>query len=499
MEEATERQRTVAPRRAGLDRLASHDARLNGARAHPAGGPERGRLRHLLDGRGWIWLRLACDLIAGSLAVVLALLTGEDEPSWLFAFPLILAGTLHLRGMYRRKVEAVVLDRVGPLAGAVSIACMALLVAGIFALGDHHAGTAIGRIWAFAVVLVVLGHAILVRLQRYARDNHLVGRPTLIVGAGDVGARVARRLKQNSGYGLRPIGFLDADPHRRRNGTPVLGRPEDLAEVVALTRAEHVLFAFAGMSDSGLLPLVRRCDELGLEVSLVPRFFESINNRVHLERVGGFPLLALRPVDPKGWQFRLKYAVERVLVAVGLVVLAPLLAVVAVAVKLSSPGPVLFRQRRVGRDGQVFDLLKFRSMRMPEEEDAFEVRAGSAPGGVEGRDRRTAVGRFLRRSALDELPQLFNVLKGEMGLVGPRPERPEFVDQFGRDLARYQDRHRVKSGITGWAQVSGLRGQTSLADRIEWDNHYIENWSVWFDVKVLVLTVGAVLRTSRDA
>lgn len=497
MEEATERQRTVATRR-GLDRLAAHDARANSARPRP-NGAGRGGWRQVLDGRGWIWLRLACDLLAGSLAVVLALLTGDGEPPWLFAFPLILAATLQLRGMYRRPVEAVVLDRLGTFAGAVSIACMALLVGGIFVLGDSGAGTAIGRIWAFGLVIVVLAHAILVRLQRHAHMNHLIGRPTLIVGAGDVGSRVARRLAHNPEYGLRPIGFLDADPHRARNGTPVLGRPEDLAEVATLTGAEHVIFAFTGLSDRGLLPLARRCDQLGLEVSLVPRFFESVNNRMRLERVGGFPLLALRAVDPKGWQFEIKYAVERLLVAVGIVVLAPLLAVVAAAVKLSSPGPVLFRQRRVGRDGQVFDLLKFRSMRLPEEEDDFQIRDGSAPGGVEGRDRRTAVGRFLRRSALDELPQLFNVLKGEMSLVGPRPERPEFADRFGRDLARYADRHRVKSGITGWAQVSGLRGQTSLEDRIEWDNHYIENWSPWFDVKVMVLTVGAVLRTSRDA
>ena len=176
--------------------------------------------------------------------------------------------------------------------------------------------------------------------------------------------------------------------------------------------------------------------------------------------------------------------------------LAPLVLAVALAVKLSSKGPVLFRQRRVGRDGQVFDMLKFRSMSLAPA-PPWRPDPGSAPGGVEGPDRRTFVGRFLRRTALDEIPQLVNVLKGEMSLIGPRPERPEFASLFGRDLARYTDRHRVKSGITGWAQVSGLRGQTSLADRVAWDNYYIENWSPALDVKILAMTVTAVLRSGE--
>ena len=156
---------------------------------------------------------------------------------------------------------------------------------------------------------------------------------------------------------------------------------------------------------------------------------------------------------------------------------------------------MLFRQRRVGRDGQVFDMLKFRSMRVRRTGGhGFRPEQGSAPGGVEGEDRRTPFGRFIRRTALDELPQLFNVLRGEMSLVGPRPERPEFVSLFDDDIDRYGDRHRVRSGITGWAQVDGFRGQTSLADRVEWDNFYIENWSLWLDVKILLMTIPAALR-----
>ena len=179
----------------------------------------------------------------------------------------------------------------------------------------------------------------------------------------------------------------------------------------------------------------------------------------------------------------------------------------AVAVRLSSPGPAFFRQRRVGRDGKVFDFYKFRSMRMaPGQTDDGEEAVSAldfllggdiAPGGVEGEDRRTAVGRFLRSTSLDELPQLFNVLRGDMSLVGPRPERPEFVELFRQDIIRYGDRHRVKSGITGWAQVHGLRGQTSLAERVEWDNYYIAHWSLGLDLKILALTLVALFRNAE--
>jgi lipopolysaccharide/colanic/teichoic acid biosynthesis glycosyltransferase len=154
----------------------------------------------------------------------------------------------------------------------------------------------------------------------------------------------------------------------------------------------------------------------------------------------------------------------------------------------------------VGADGKVFHCLKFRSMKLGTETPAtgFVLPDGAAPGGVEGEDRRTVFGALLRRSSLDELPQLINVLKGEMSIVGPRPERPEYVSQFERSIYRYGDRHRVRSGITGWAQVHGLRGKTSVSDRAEWDNYYVENFSLWLDLKILLMTFAAVITAFRD-
>jgi exopolysaccharide biosynthesis polyprenyl glycosylphosphotransferase len=263
-----------------------------------------------------------------------------------------------------------------------------------------------------------------------------------------------------------------------------------------------VVLGFSSTPDSHLLPLVRQCEQYGIEVSLVPRFFDSVNTKIGLEHLGALPLFGLHSINPNGWRFSVKHLLDRVAAALLLIMLAPALAAVAIAVKLSSPGPVLFRQRRIGRDGHQFEILKFRSMELIEHEagiaaNVIPLYTDIAPGGVEGIDRRTRVGSFLRRTSLDELPQLINVVKGDMSLVGPRPERPEFVEAFGMKVYRYDDRHRVKSGITGWAQVNGLRGNTSLSDRVEWDNWYIANWSLWLDVRILFLTVVAVLRPTE--
>jgi exopolysaccharide biosynthesis polyprenyl glycosylphosphotransferase len=462
---------------------------------------ERGRrrLQFLLEGPGWTALHVATDLLAAVIAVSLVSpLYPAGRPA-ILAFPVVVIALLALRGIYRPRVRLTFLDAAGPLLGAVSVAAMSVLTWEVVVHQDAAAGPAIGRTWALTLIIVAGGRAILGILQRRARGLGLVGRPTLIVGAGAVGGHVARRLREHTEYGLRPVGFVDDDPLADGERTiPVLGAPRELPAIAAETGAEHVILAFSSVPDRGLIPLVRECERLGLEVSLVPRLFESFNDRTAVERLGGLPLLGLRAIDPKGWQFRLKYAIERPLAALILVAIAPVLLVTALAVKLTSPGPIVFRQRRVGRDGQVFDFYKFRSMRVAGDGEPFTPANGAAPGGVEGVDRRTPIGRFLRRTALDELPQLWNVVKGEMSLVGPRPERPEFVERFGRDHHRYADRHRVKSGITGWAQVNGLRGQTSLADRIEWDNFYIDNWSLWLDLKVLLLTVGAVLRSGDE-
>jgi exopolysaccharide biosynthesis polyprenyl glycosylphosphotransferase len=479
------------------------------ARAPVARRPLRGRrsASRFLFGRGWTSLRLLCDLLGALAAVAVAVAADADDGNpWpphasLLVFPLLVAVMLHARGMYRRRVCIAALDDVGALVGAISVAAMTGLVWELAVHGDAAAGLYIGRTWVITIVLLGGLRGLLAIALRRARSTGVIGKPTLIVGAGVVGAAVASRLENRPEYGLQPVGFVDADPAIaeavQARWPPVLGSLDELAEIAGMVHAEHVIFAFTATPDRDLIALARRCEELGLEVSLVPRLFEWINDHVMVERIGSLPMLCLRPIDPKGWQFNLKYALDRPIALLGLLMLGPLMLAVALAVRLTSPGPVFFRQRRMGRDGRVFDMLKFRSMHEPPADEPWRPAAGSAPGGVEGRDRRTRVGRLLRRTALDEIPQLINVLRGEMTMIGPRPERPEFASLFGRDVARYTDRHRVKSGITGWAQVCGLRGQTSVADRVAWDNYYIENWSPALDLKIAVMTLGAVARSGE--
>jgi exopolysaccharide biosynthesis polyprenyl glycosylphosphotransferase len=420
---------------------------------------------------------------------------------------------LYVRGLYRTRLRALVLDGVAPVVSAVSVAAMTVAMLGLFVNGHVPAQGDWVRAWLFALLAVGAGRVVLALAQRWARAKRLVGKPVLIMGAGMVGSQVARRLESHPEYGLVPIGFLDDDPRSIAEvggrEMPVLGTVEDLDETVRTTRVRNLIVAFSSVADERVSRLIQRCQELGIEVSVVPRMFDTINNRVGYDTVGGLPLMSFTTVNPRGVQFAIKHAFDRVFASILLVLLSPLLVCTALAVRLSSSGPTFFRQRRVGRDGKEFDLYKFRSMRVDpsrsglreDDPNALGLLLGgdTAPGGVEGDDRRTPIGRVLRRSSVDELPQLLNVLRGEMSLIGPRPERPEFVEMFiSQDITRYDDRHRVKSGITGWAQVHGLRGQTSLAERVEWDNYYIAHWSLGLDAKIFVLTLLTLLRNGAE-
>jgi exopolysaccharide biosynthesis polyprenyl glycosylphosphotransferase len=274
----------------------------------------------------------------------------------------------------------------------------------------------------------------------------------------------------------------------------VLGASWDLERLIEQHGVEHVVVTFSTAPSEVLLREVKRCEELGVSVSLVPRLYERVTEQLSVEHIGGLPLLSTHQSDPKGWQFAVKYVVDRLVAGVILIVTLPVFAALALGTWVSVGRPIFFRQPRFGRDGREFEMLKFRSMRASAEPVVLpDLPQDTAPGGVEGDDRRTRFGALLRRTSLDELPQLLNVLTGEMSLIGPRPERPDFARMFEESVYRYGERHRVKAGITGWAQVNGLRGKTSLSDRVEWDNYYIENWSLWLDVKILLRTCWAVV------
>jgi exopolysaccharide biosynthesis polyprenyl glycosylphosphotransferase len=452
---------------------------------------------------------LAVDAVMLGAAVAATVLgsRGSGMPvlatAWLAGFCALVLVLAWVRGMYRPRLKLDLLDDLRTLVAVTSLAAMATLSVYVVFTDAAVSGAEVVRPWAFATAYLAAGRAALYWSQVAARREGEASRPTLIIGAGRIGRLTAHRLLEHPEFGLQPIGFLDKEPldDSTELGLPVLGSSWDLDRVVKEYGVQQVIMTFSTAPHGVQLRVVERCEAMGVEVALVPRLFEKMTERVHVDHLGGLPLLSARRANPKGWQFAVKYAADRLIAALLVAILLPVLALAALVVYLSLGRPILFRQERVGRDGRPFAMLKFRSMRRAGETDAndFDLPPGLAPGGVEGPDRRTGLGTFLRRTCLDELPQLINVVRGEMSLVGPRPERPEYVSRFQHDVHRYADRHRVKAGITGWAQVNGLRGKTSLADRVEWDNYYIENWSLWLDVKILLFTALSVARMYRQA
>jgi Undecaprenyl-phosphate glucose phosphotransferase len=320
---------------------------------------------------------------------------------------------------------------------------------------------------------------------RFARRLGYNLRHVLIVGTGTLAASVAQRLSEHPELGIRIRGFLGRDREsvgRTVEGAPVIGTFDDLKEATA-SGIDIVFVCLSAHDESHAEKILAYLTTTMVEVKVVPAICEFMTLRAEAEMYEGFPIITLQGTPLYGWNIVMKRGMDLIGSLVALAITSPLLLLIAVLIKLSSPGPVLYRQTRMGLDGRAFEMLKFRSMRA-------DAESKTGPVWAEATDtRRTAIGTLLRRTSLDELPQFWNVLKGEMSIVGPRPERPEFIVQFREKLPQYMLRHKMKAGITGWAQVNGWRGNTSLEKRLEYDLYYIEHWSVSFDLKIMFMTL----------
>ncbi len=421
---------------------------------------------------------------------------------WAVLFGFLTVFVLRRRGLHRFRLRSSPLDEPGDVVACTAMAAGVLIVLRSIIAPDLEVARETTKLWGFVTTFLIAFRTAEVLLRRRA-GRQSSGQNTLIVGAGAVGVQIGQRLLERPEFGLRPVGFLDKEPLARLDNStlPVLGASWDLERKILEHDVTQVIFAFSTAPHHVYLDLVQRCQQLGVGLLLVPRLFEKMSGAIQVAHVGGMTLLDVAPVDHEGWRFRIKYALDRLVAALALLLLSPFMVVIAMAVRLTSPGPVFYRQRRVTRDGRDFEMLKFRTMYDTPHclgggraAWAAAILHPEAPLADLVADYRTPLGRLLRRCSLDELPQLINVLFGDMSLVGPRPETPLLVRGFQDRVNRYSDRHRVKCGITGWAQVHGLRGDTSLYDRIEWDNYYIENWNPWLDLKILLMTIPAALR-----
>nr|PZN49149.1 MAG: hypothetical protein DIU68_20595 [Chloroflexota bacterium] len=274
---------------------------------------------------------------------------------------------------------------------------------------------------------------------------------------------------------------------------PILGSYPELPYLIDAYQIEQVIIAIQDAPRAQLVELVNLCQRGRVDIKIYPDMFAYMAGDLNVDDLGGTPLLTVRDIALRGWKLSLKRGMDIVVSALGLIFLSPLMLLTALLIRLESPGSVFYTQERMGLDGRPFQMIKFRSMRQDAE--------ATGPGWtVENDPRRTRTGAFMRKTNWDEVPQLINVLLGEMSLVGPRPERPVYVQEFRERIPRYMERHREKAGMTGWAQVNGLRGDTSIAERTAYDLWYVENWSLWLDIKIIIRTIWqTLLRREKNA
>ena len=456
---------------------------------------------------------VSLDILLGMAAFILAYLarfeTGlfpapKGQPpfeQYLVLMPfiaLVVPIAFHLQGVYRlRRNRTRVDDFFAVLVGTLLTVIIGLL--GTLTTQAYFASSAaraIGAyevsrlVWALFIVFnVSLSYASRDIARTVMRRRFKAGlglRRVLIAGTGELGRHVADRFLRHAEFGYSIVGFIDEttdDSQLGYRGIPLLGSLVDAERLLKEERVDQLYVALPLDQHVNMLKLIEISNKECVDVKVIPDFLQFVTLRARLEELDGIPLINVNDVPLRGFNSAVKRVIDIGCSSTALALLCGPMTIIAAAIRLSSDGPILYRQERMGLDGQPFELLKFRSMYPDAERESGPVWAS------ENDPRRTAVGKFLRRFSLDELPQLWNVLMGDMSLVGPRPERPFFVDQFKDRVPQYMLRHKVKAGITGWAQVNGWRGNTSIEKRIEYDLYYIENWSVALDFKIMWLTI----------
>jgi Undecaprenyl-phosphate glucose phosphotransferase len=408
------------------------------------------------------------------------------RPYLLLLLPMVLIWPIAFRlfGLYRPRRIGTRLAEVMEIAKACSVSVLTLTALTFFIRGFEFSRLVLLYFWFLSIVGLSLMRGLFREGLRFLRRRGYNLRYAVLVGWGDVAEEVLRGLDRHPELGIRMRGcFLDPAAGIAPGDLPVLGGLDSLPKALREESIDHVFIALPLEASSRLPDILKGVEDVPVDVRVIPDTLRYVSLRGGIEEFEGLPIIQLQGSPVFGWDRVLKRTFDVVVAGLLLLVLGPVLLLIAGLVRLTSRGRVLYRQERMGLDGRIFRMLKFRSMREDAEEATGPVWAKA------GDPRRTRLGAFLRALSLDELPQLWNVLKGEMSLVGPRPERPIFIQEFRQRIPRYMLRHMMKAGMTGWAQVNGWRGNTSLEKRIEFDLYYIEHWSLWFDLKILWLTI----------
>lgn len=437
--------------------------------------------------RGGGLLLLVADV--GTLALVLTVFQKWSLAA-VFMIVVFVLGMIQ-GGLYRSRFTLSMLNDLPTMAGRFLVAAGVALIL-LDALNGEQGQPIPLRVWGIAFIALIVVRTICYAIIRYLRTKRLFGKRTLIVGCGVLGTSIARALQREKACGLAPIGFVDSPPPGMGTDLPgpLLGPLPELAEIMVAQRAEYVIVAYTHIPESDLVGYIRSADRLPASFAVVPRLYELVPVRGPIEVISDIPLVRLRRPAFRSPAWRLKRLIDITASGLAILILSPLLAILALIDRIVDGPKVIFRQERIGIDGKPFELYKFRSLR-PADTTESETKWN-----IKHDDRVSWFGKFLRKSSLDELPQLFNILRGDMSIVGPRPERPHFAAKFEAMYPWYGQRSRVPCGLTGWAQIHGLRGDTSIAGRARYDNFYIENWSLWLDVKIVLRTISSLTRGS---
>jgi Undecaprenyl-phosphate glucose phosphotransferase len=346
------------------------------------------------------------------------------------------------------------------------------------------------------LLLFLVNNILVISFYRYVLKNTLKSlrekgfnkQFVLILGAGTLGKRFYKKLQAHPELGYEAIGFLDdhltEHEDQERNMKPILGQVDELQEILEKLLIDEVIIALPLTAHSKYGKIISICEKAGVKTLIIPDYYDYLPSKPYFDNFAGMPLINVRDIPLDEFRNRfLKRAFDIIFSLLAILITLPLLIVISIGIKATSPGPIIFKQERVGLNRRNFMMYKFRSMRVQTEADS------DTKWTVENDPRKTKFGSFLRKTSLDELPQFFNVLFGHMSVVGPRPERPYFVEQFKEEIPKYMVKHHIRPGITGWAQASGLRGDTSIEERIQHDIFYIENWTFIFDIKIIIKTI----------
>ncbi len=347
--------------------------------------------------------------------------------------------------------------------------------------------------WFFTLIMVIAGRELHRRLTTWLRVAGLGRDRVLIVGSGEIAQVIVEQIQSRPELGYEIAGAVNGYDHTSLAGVQIIGHPEELPVLIDTYAIDEVIIALPEAPHKELTKIIALCQRGRVSIKVYPDLFAYMAGGMSVDELGSMPLLSVRDMPMRGWKLTLKRGLDIFGSIIGLVILSPLMLLTAILIQLELPGPVWFCQDRTGLDGRLFPMIKFRTMRTDSE--------AHGPGWTVKNDPRvTSTGRWMRATNWDEIPQLINVLLGQMSLVGPRPEQAYYVEKFREDIPRYMERHREKAGMTGWAQVNGYRGDTSIAERTKYDLYYVENWSLWFDVKIILRTiVQTLLRRNNNA